>query len=95
MDKNLDKVTKEKIEKYRKLSLKALEIAKKSITKGKEIEAREITMMVDCYLADSIHFESKLDYVNAFACLNYAHGWIDAGARLKIFDVVDNNLFTV
>jgi hypothetical protein len=95
MDKKIEIITKEKIKKYRDLSQKALDIAKKSITKGKEIEAREITMMVECYLEDSIHFESKLDYVNSFACLNYAHGWIDAGARLKIFDVTDNNLFTV
>jgi len=38
----------------------------------------------------------KGDVVNAFACLNYAHGWLDAGARLGLFDVDgDNVLFTV
>ncbi len=26
------------------------------------------------------------DVVNAFACVNYAHGWLDAGARLGVLD---------
>jgi len=90
-----DKISKDKIEKYYNLSSKALEIAKKSIEKAKEGEAREIILMVECYLSDSKHFKEKNDYVNSFACLNYAHGWLDAGARLKIFKVTDNRLFTV
>jgi len=39
--------------------------------------------------------EKKQDIVNAFACLNYAHGWLDCGARLGIFKVADNRLFVV
>ena len=36
------------------------------------------------------------DYVTAFAALNYAHGWLDAGARIGVFDVNhDSKLFTV
>jgi len=90
-----DKITKEKIEKYYSLTSKALSIVKKSIAKNREIEAREIILMVECYISDSKHFEKNNDYVNSFACLNYAHGWLDAGARLKIFNVTDNKLFTV
>jgi hypothetical protein len=90
-----DKITKQKIEKYYAITSKALTIAKKSIEKNKEIEAHEIIQMVECYLSDSLYFEKDNDYVNAFACLNYAHGWIDSGARLKIFNVTDNKLFTV
>lgn len=102
-----DKISKDKIKKYYKLSSKALEIAKKSIEKRylrktsekkdskKRKEAREIILMVECYLSDSKHFEEKDDYVNAFACLNYAHGWLDAGARLRIFNVNDDKLFSV
>ena len=33
--------------------------------------------------------------VNAFAALNYAHGWLDSGARIGLFDVKDSRLFTV
>jgi hypothetical protein len=93
--KRQDKISKDKIEKYYKLSSRALEIAKKSIEKSKEKEAKEIILMVECYLKDSLHFEKNNDYINAFACINYAHGWLDAGARLKIFNVTDNKLFTV
>ena len=51
--------------------------------------------MISRYLFDAKHFFSQNNYVNAFACLNYAHGWLDAGARLGMFDVYDSRLFTV
>jgi uncharacterized protein len=79
--------------KYRKLTQEALAIAKKNIVKGKENEARDIIQMVECYLADSIHFEKQGHLVNAYGCLNYAHGWLDCGARLKVFNVNDTRLF--
>jgi hypothetical protein len=89
------KITKDKIQDYRNLTKKALKIASKKISKGKEREAKEIIEMVSNYLSDSKYFEEKKDYVNAFAAINYAHGWLDAGARLKIFNVKDNKLFTI
>lgn len=91
----MDKITKPLINKYRTISEKALAIAKKNITKGKEQEAKEIIEMVECYLSDSKHFEKTNNLVNAYGALNYAHGWLDCGARLKIFNVKDNKLFTV
>ena len=51
--------------------------------------------MIKRYFSDAEHFYSKDDYVNAFAALNYAHGWLDACARIGIFDVHDSKLFTV
>lgn len=81
--------------KYRRITEKALAVAKKSIAKGKEKSAGEIIKMVECYLSDAKHFEKQHHYVNAFACLNYAHGWLDCGARLRIFNVKDNKLFSV
>ena len=88
-----NKITKSKIEKYYHLTSKALVIAKKAVVKSKQ--AKEIFLMVECYLADSKHFEKIKDYVNAYGALNYAHGWLDAGARLKIYRVTDNRLFTI
>ena len=88
-------VTIEKIEKYWEITSKALDIAKKNIAKGRESEAKEILLMVSSYLSDSKHFEKEGHYVNAFAAVNYAHGWLDSGARLKIFTVTDNKLFTI
>ena len=90
-----NKITKIKIEKYHALTSKALKIAKASITKTKQKEAKEIIKMVECYLSDAKHFQEKGDYINAYGALNYAHGWLDSGARLKIFNVKDNRLFTV
>lgn len=88
-------ITKEKLEKYFKLTSTALEKVKSSITRGKESQAREIIEMASNYLSDAKHFQSKGDFVNAFASINYAHGWLDSGARLEIFDVDDNILFTI
>lgn len=88
-------ITKQKLEKYFDLTSKALKIAKKSIIKGKEDYAKEIIDMVENYLSDAKHFEAKEDFVNAFAALNYAHGWLDSGVRLDVFDVDDDKLFTI
>ena len=90
-----DKILKSKIEKYQTITNKALIIAKKAIIKSKQKQANEIFLMVECYLSDAKHFQEKGDYINSFAALNYAHGWLDAGARLKIYKVTDNNLFTI
>jgi len=90
-----DKITISKINKYRKISENALDLAKKNISKKKEQEAKEIIKTVECYLSDSKHFEKTKNLVNAYGALNYAHGWLDCGARLKIFKVTDNKLFTV
>ncbi len=90
-----DKITEEKIEKSRKITEKALAIAKKSISNGKEEQAKEIIKMVECYLSDSKHFEKKDDMINSFGAIYYAHGWLDTGARLRIFDVSDDKLFTI
>lgn len=90
-----DIITKQKLDKYFNLTETALKLVKKNIIKGKENEAKEIIDMVSNYLSDAHHFESKLDYINAFAALNYAHGWLDSGVRLDIFNVKDNRLFTV
>jgi len=90
-----NQLTKQSIEKYRKITEKAFGIAKKSISKNKEEDAKKIIEMVECYLSDSNHFEKKDDLINAFGAIYYAHGWIDCGARLRIFDVNDDKLFTI
>lgn len=88
-----NRITKQKLEKYYNLTNKALNIAKISVVKTKE--SKEIFEMVEAYLSDSNYFKKKGDYVLAYGSLNYAHGWIDAGARLKIYKVKDKNLFAV
>jgi len=92
----MNTITKEKLEKYFSVTEKALEKAKASGNRTKLIKEREDFLdMVQRYVSDAHHFEKKGNIVNAFAALNYAHGWLDAGARLGIFDVHDSKLFTV
>lgn len=88
-------ITEERLDKYFNLTEGALLEVKKNIIKGKEKEAEEIIEMVENYVSDAHHFENNKNLVNAFAALNYAHGWLDSGVRLKIFDVNDSRLFTV
>ena len=90
-----DKITLVKIKKYHDLSSRALKMARENVVKSRERDAREIFLMVECYLSDALHFREKGDYVNAYGALNYAHGWLDCGARLKIFNVKDDKLFTI
>ncbi len=90
-----DTITKEKLEKYFSITTKALEKVKCSVNPGKENYSKEIFDMVENYLSDAKHFESKGDYVNAFAAINYAHGWLDSGVRLDVFNVKDDSLFTI
>ena len=85
----------EKLSRYFGLTESALGEVKENVIEGKEAEAEEIIEMAENYVSDAHHFEEKDDWVNAFAALNYAHGWIDSGVRLKIFDVHDDKLFTV
>ncbi|MEM4330932.1 MAG: DUF357 domain-containing protein [Candidatus Pacearchaeota archaeon] len=88
-----NRITLTKLEKYFKITERALIEIKSKIVK--EEEAKEIISMVENYLSDAKYFLRKKDYVNSFAALNYAYGWIDCGVRLGIFDVKDNQLFTL
>ena len=58
--------------------------------------ARDFLKMANSYFSDAKHFFNKGEYVDAFACVNYAHGWLDAGARFGLYDVGgDGELFTL
>ena len=94
----MNQITDEKLEKYFDVTSRA--IAKVKIVSSGEINFKEAAEdfldMAKRYFEDAKHFKEKGDIVTAFAALNYAHGWLDAGARLGLFDVGrDNKLFTV
>jgi hypothetical protein len=58
--------------------------------------AEDFLKMARAYFVDAKDFADKGDLVNAFACVNYAHGWLDSGARIGLFDVGgDDRLFTL
>ncbi len=86
----------ERLERYFSLTRDALALAQKAPqASGRESEAATILDMAQRYYDDAVHFHQKGEEVNAFACLNYAHGWLDCGARLGLFKVKDSRLFTV
>lgn len=91
----MNEITEEKLVKYFDVTKRALEKAKEApenlnITDNTR---KDVIDMVERYFSDAEHFKKKGDLINAFAALNYAHGWLDAGARLGIFDVHDSELF--
>jgi hypothetical protein len=91
-------ISEERVERYIKLTSEALNKAKiaapeKSFNRKL---ADDFMKMVRAYFEDAKDFNAKGDLVNAFACINYAHGWLDSGARLGLFDVGgDDRLFTL
>lgn len=93
----MNEITDEKLNKYFDIAGRALKKAQDS-KEGLRLNvlknAREHFLdTAERYIADAKHFLDKDDKVNAFAALNYAHGWLDAGVKLGIFDVNDNKLF--
>lgn len=90
-------ITDEKLGKYFSITGEALSMIKftKDLSEEMLSHAKDFLDMATRYYSDAKHFRDKGDIVNSFAALNYAHGWLDAGARIKLFDVNDNKLFTV
>jgi hypothetical protein len=93
--KKINLICERRLERYFSITEKALRIAGKSINPEKQQEAKEILEMVSCYLSDAKYFQKQGHYVNSFAAINYAHGWLDSGSRLGIFLVKDKKLFVV
>ncbi len=94
-----EKITIEKLNKYFKITglaiKKAGESDNKAVIDEKERVRNDFLDMIKRYYSDAKYFFERGDFVNAFAALNYAHGWLDAGARIKLFNVKDSRLFTV
>lgn len=95
VDKMDDKITKEKLEKYFSITEQALEKASAALDEERVEQSSDFLDMATRYYNDAQHFFEKDDYINAFAAINYAHGWLDAGARIRLFKVNDSQLFTV
>ncbi|NLI62979.1 MAG: DUF357 domain-containing protein [Methanosarcinaceae archaeon] len=87
----------EKTLRYEKLLKAALEKAKPSSIPNSHMKrvADDYYNMAQSYHKDGIFFIENNDYVNALASFSYGHAWLDAGARLGVFDVDDDVLFTI
>lgn len=91
-------LTPEHVERYLETTARALGKVK-VVAPPRSFAARIAENFLDMarrYHSDAGHFRDRGDLVNAFATCNYAHGWLDAGARLGVFDVgQDDVLFTL
>ncbi|MFB6105723.1 MAG: DUF357 domain-containing protein [Halobacteriaceae archaeon] len=88
----------EKTGRYESLLADALDAAEVAVPPGTPLAdgAAEFEEMARSYLEDGRHFREAGDEVNALAAFSYGHAWLDAGARLGLFDVpTDGHLFTV
>lgn len=89
-------VTSEKLEHYFSITQQALAKAREHCNPKQPEKAADFLDMAQRYYDDAHYFyHTKKDLVLAFAALNYAHGWLDAGARIGLFLVKDSRLFTV
>ncbi|MCJ7606795.1 MAG: DUF357 domain-containing protein [Thermoplasmata archaeon] len=88
----------ERVEKYITLTSEALSklsVAAPERSFNRKL-AEDFLQMARSYFDDAKDFARKGDLVNAFACVNYAHGWLDSGARIGLFEVgCDDRLFTL
>ena len=92
----MNTITQKRLKKYFQLTSEALTEAKASLENPSFDGARaDFLDMIERYLSDADYFAKKGDVVTAFAALNYAHGWLDAGARIGLFEVHNSRLFTV
>ncbi|UCE81514.1 MAG: DUF357 domain-containing protein [Methanobacteriota archaeon] len=91
-------VTRERLDRYLTLTSTALanlEVAAPERSFNRRL-AEDFLTMARSYLDDAKEFARKGEMVNAFACVNYAHGWLDSGARIGLFDVGgDDQMFTL
>ncbi|WP_435095615.1 DUF357 domain-containing protein [Halarchaeum sp. P4] len=88
----------EKTDRYEALLAQALEEAELVAPEGTPLAeaAAEYEEMARSYLEDGRHFREHDDPVNALASFSYGHAWMDAGARIGLFDVPEEgHLFTV
>jgi hypothetical protein len=90
-----DTISSDRLAKYFDYTCRGIAEAKAAVNSQRRKEALDFLDMAQRYYSDAQHFSEKGDIVTAFAALNYAHGWLDAGARIGLFDVHNSELFTV
>jgi len=86
MKKEIDE---ERLKKEFKVTGSALEKVKIAVPENSHLRkaAEDFLDMAERYFSDAKHFMQSGDWASAFGALNYAHAWLDAGARLGLFEV--------
>jgi hypothetical protein len=79
----------EKTDRYERLLAEGLEVAEPVQAADSPLDdaADACLGMAESYLEDGRHFLADDDPVNALAAFSYGHGWLDAGARIGLFEI--------
>jgi len=91
----MKEITNEILDKYFSITKEALEKVKDKFDETRLSEAKDFFNMANSYYEDAHYFREKGDFIRAFGAVYYAHAWLDAGARIRLFKVNDSRLFTV
>lgn len=87
-----------KVKKYYSLTEKAIKKIEliKGLNKKDKAIALDFLSMAENYFNDAKFFEEKGELLTALAAFSYAHAWLDAGVRAKLFNAKnDDKLFTL
>ncbi len=91
-------ILKERVLKYLDTTKRALEAIEVKVPENSHLKdiCQDFLNMANSYYSDATHFYDKGEFVDAFACVNYAHGWLDAGARMGLFYIKgEKRMFTI
>jgi hypothetical protein len=87
----------EKVEKYEKLTAKAIKEIKikKGLSEKDNNIALDFLSMAKNYYNDAKYFKEQGNLLTSLAAFSYAHAWLDSGVRARVFDATDDQLFTL
>ena len=94
---DLERELKKKVKKYHGITKKALGKIKIKLnrTNDKYVDAAEFILMAKNYFNDAEYFEQEGNPLLALAAYSYAHAWLDAGVKSRLFKADDDQLFTL
>ena len=79
----MDSLTDERLEREFKVTEKALNGIKFDNNNKNALKFLDTAKR---YYEDAKYFKNKGDKASAFGALNYAHGWLDAGKSIGLFE---------
>lgn len=88
-------ISSEKVLDYLKMARDALdeiEYSSHEDTKLYDV-AEDFEGLARAYFEDAKYYVLQKDLVTAFGALNYAHGLLDAGVRLGVFEIENDEIF--
>jgi len=93
-DERINVVCDKRLDKYFDITQRALKKVRENEKDSERArDAADFLDMAERYFSDAKHFREQGNYVLALAAVNYAHAWLDAGARIGLFKVKDDELF--